>query len=68
MELNIGGSTVNDDQVLGQIRKLWAKLERRGRERHLTWTLSQCATCGRRGQADGNGVFCDACCEEALDN
>lgn len=54
------------DQTLAQIRKLWATLDRKGRERHLTWTLSQCATCGRRGESDGNGIFCDACCDERM--
>lgn len=52
---------------LKQIQKLWAKLDQKGRENHLEWTLNQCAICGRSGTWEGgqpNGKWCDACCEE----
>jgi len=46
------------------IQKLWNKLDKTGREAHLEWTLSRCATCGRSGAI--NGMWCDACCDEKL--
>jgi hypothetical protein len=48
---------------LQQIKKLWGKLDRAGRNAHLEWTLKHCATCGREGAV--NGEWCDACCDEA---
>jgi len=39
--------------TLEQIQKLWAGLDRDGREAHLDWTKRQCATCGRAGRWEG---------------
>ena len=39
--------------TLEQIQKLWAGLDRDGREAHLDWTKRQCATCWTRGQVGG---------------
>jgi hypothetical protein len=44
---------------LEQIKKLWAELDRAGREAHLKWTLKHCATCGRDRAV--NGFWCNAC-------
>ena len=66
-----GAGAMSDDQILEQIRELWTKLNPRSRGEHLHWTLSMCATCGRKGTWEGppgciGGIWCDACCDEGL--
>jgi hypothetical protein len=56
---------------LEHIRKLWHKLDKADRQRHLEWTLQQCAICGRQGKWEGgwpDGLWCDACCEEGAES
>jgi hypothetical protein len=60
---------MSEDETLERIQALWATLDHRGRERHLKWVRERCATCGRIGDwggRTGGGVFCDACCDEAM--
>jgi hypothetical protein len=61
----IAAGLITPKNPLEQIQKLWAKLDRAGREAHLDWTLKQCATCGRSGAV--NGFWCDACVAENQD-
>lgn len=50
---------------LQQIQKLWAKLDRAGRDDHWVWLISQCQTCGRAAESPGAmGGICNACMDE----
>jgi len=69
----LAAGIVQEKTPLDQIQKLWHKLDREGRTDLRKWILRQCATCGREGHwmnadgtedPEGNGYWCDACCDE----
>lgn len=59
---------MTNEATLAQIQQLWTQLDRDERMIFLDWSRELCATCGRKGTWEGidvgNGIYCDACCDE----